>query len=112
MSAQLGPCAAEGYAMWTQPSPRVALLTLNRPKVLNALNQAHMAAIARCLTEIQADTTIGCIVLTGAGSAFAAGADLKEMAQQKLSDAVQVDFIQNLDSVANCKVNQCHKYAF
>jgi len=56
----------------------VRWLTLNRPHALNALNAALVAALTEAIGQAQADPRIGAIVLTGAGRAFCAGADLKE----------------------------------
>jgi enoyl-CoA hydratase len=58
----------------------VAIVTLNRPKVLNALNRATMDELVAALEELDRDDAIRCIVLTGSERAFAAGADLTEMA--------------------------------
>ncbi len=58
----------------------VATVTLNRPKALNALNAPLMAELADALTRLDADEAVRCIVLTGNERAFAAGADIKEMA--------------------------------
>ena len=58
----------------------IAVITLNRPAVLNALNQATMDELVQALEELERDPEIRCVVLTGAGRAFAAGADIKEMA--------------------------------
>jgi enoyl-CoA hydratase len=58
----------------------VALVRLNRPKALNALNAQLMAELAAALTAADADEAVRCIVLTGSEKAFAAGADIKEMA--------------------------------
>ena len=57
----------------------VAVLTLNRPDALNALNAGLIAALAGHLDELEADDNIGAIVVTGSEKAFAAGADIKEM---------------------------------
>jgi enoyl-CoA hydratase len=57
-----------------------AVLTLNRPAVLNALNQATMEEVARALESMEREEQVRCVVITGAGRAFAAGADVKEMA--------------------------------
>ena len=57
-----------------------AVLTLNRPRVLNALNQATMDEIVQALESIEQDAQVRCVVVTGAGRAFAAGADINEMA--------------------------------
>jgi enoyl-CoA hydratase len=58
----------------------VAVLTLNRPKVLNALNRATMDEVVEALDALDRDDDIRCTVLTGSGRAFAAGADVTEMA--------------------------------
>ena len=57
----------------------VGLITLYRPKALNALCAALIDDLARALDAFEADEAIGCIVLTGSEKAFAAGADIKEM---------------------------------
>lgn len=57
-----------------------AVVTLNRPDVLNALNQTTMNELMSALEEFERDGSVRCIVITGAGRAFAAGADVKEMA--------------------------------
>jgi enoyl-CoA hydratase len=62
---------------------KVALLTLNRPKALNALNDELMKQINETLQKIDSDTTHNAIVLTGSQKAFAAGADIKEMKDTK-----------------------------
>jgi enoyl-CoA hydratase len=58
----------------------VAVVTLNRPEALNALSRALVARIAAVFRELAADASVGAIVLTGAGRAFTAGVDLKELA--------------------------------
>ncbi len=58
---------------------RVGLVTLNRPKALNALNAALLRELDETLVGFDRDTAIGCIVLTGSEKAFAAGADIREM---------------------------------
>ncbi len=61
----------------------VATVTVNRPKVLNALNQRTLAELAQAIDELEADADVRAIVLTGAGDrAFIAGADIKELATQ------------------------------
>jgi enoyl-CoA hydratase/carnithine racemase len=60
-----------------RPRPGIVLLTLNRPHVLNALDRELLAAIRDALAEVGRDHEVGCAVLTGAGRAFCAGADLK-----------------------------------
>lgn len=65
---------------------RVGLITLNRPKALNALNDATMHEVVAAAREMDRDEGIGCIVLTGSDRAFAAGADIKEMSTQSAVD--------------------------
>ena len=72
---------------------RVGLITLNRPKALNALNAALIADLGHALDAFEADDGIGAIVLTGSERAFAAGADIKEMASKSYMDVYLADFI-------------------
>ena len=65
----------------------VGLITLNRPKALNALNKALVAEMRDALDAFEADDAIGAIVVTGSEKAFAAGADIKEMQGQSWMDA-------------------------
>ena len=58
----------------------VAVLTMNRPQRRNAMSNPMMDAMARVLADVEADDTVGCVVLTGAGGAFCAGGDVKGMA--------------------------------
>ncbi|MGV3071245.1 enoyl-CoA hydratase [Corynebacterium phoceense] len=67
-------------AILTETRDRVALITLNRPEALNALNKATMEEVTAAVAEFDADEKIGAIVITGSEKAFAAGADIKEMA--------------------------------
>jgi len=70
---------------------RVGLLTLNRPQALNALNAQLTREVAAALAAFEADTDVGCVVLTGSSRAFAAGADIKEMAPQSYMDVFKGD---------------------
>ncbi len=71
---------SEAYeTILTETRGRVLLITLNRPKALNALNAQLTREVIRAATEADADPGIGCIVVTGSAKAFAAGADIKEM---------------------------------
>lgn len=71
----------------------VGLITLNRPKALNALSQALVAELGAALDGFEADDDIGAIVLTGSEKAFAAGADIKEMAAKTFTQCYLEDFI-------------------
>jgi enoyl-CoA hydratase len=72
---------------------RTGLITLNRPKQLNALNDALMDELGAALKAFDADETIGCIVVTGSEKAFAAGADISAMAKMTLKETYGGDFI-------------------
>jgi enoyl-CoA hydratase len=71
---------------------RVATITLNRPKALNALNSQVMAEVTTAAAELDADPGIGAIIITGSEKAFAAGADIKEMASLTFADVFSQDF--------------------
>jgi enoyl-CoA hydratase len=79
---------------------KVGLITLNRPQALNALNRALMRELAHAIDGFEADTTIGCMVVTGSEKAFAAGADIKEMADKSFTEAFLGDFTADWHRVA------------
>ncbi|WP_210496158.1 enoyl-CoA hydratase [Microvirga antarctica] len=79
----------------------VGLITLNRPQALNALNSAVLADVLSALAAFQADRGVGCIVVTGSEKAFAAGADIKEMADLTYPDTYLGDFFSGWDAVAS-----------
>jgi enoyl-CoA hydratase len=72
---------------------RTGLVTLNRPKALNALNDALMDELGAALLAFDADDAIGCIVVTGSERAFAAGADISAMAKLEYREVVLGGFI-------------------
>lgn len=72
---------------------RVGLVTLNRPKALNALCDQMMTELGAALAALDADDEIGAVVLTGSPKAFAAGADIKEIANLSYVDAYKQEFI-------------------
>lgn len=80
---------------------RVALITLNRPEALNALNAQLISELNRALDDLDAQREIGCIVLTGSSKAFAAGADIKEMAELKYPQIYLDDLFSDSDRVAS-----------
>jgi enoyl-CoA hydratase len=83
---------------------KTGLITLNRPKALNALNDALMNELGAALTAFDADDAIGCIVLTGNEKAFAAGADIGYMAKFSYMDAYLSNFItRNWDVLRNVR---------
>ncbi|MGK6316091.1 enoyl-CoA hydratase [Neorhizobium sp. DT-125] len=78
----------------------VALITLNRPKALNALNSTVMAELKDVLAAFGKDDDVGAIVLSGSEKAFAAGADIKEMQGIDFVDAYVGDFISGWEAIA------------
>jgi len=83
---------------------RVGLVTLNRPKALNALCAALVSELGQALDEFEADPGIGAIVLTGSEKAFAAGADIKEMASKSYMDVYFEYFItRGWERVTTCR---------
>ena len=74
---------------------RVGLIRLNRPQALNALCDELVRELGQALNELEADSGIGAIVLTGSEKAFAAGADIKEMKDRGFVDVLVSDFITN-----------------
>ena len=72
---------------------RTGLITLNRPKQMNALNDGLMDEVGAALKAFDADIGIGCIVITGSEKAFAAGADISAMAHKTHMEAYAGDFI-------------------
>lgn len=73
---------------------RVGLITLNRPQALNALNLELLTELVAAATELDADTGIGAIVLTGSAKAFAAGADIKEMVSKDYQEMYAADWFE------------------
>ncbi|QWN35812.1 enoyl-CoA hydratase-related protein [Cobetia sp. Ld8] len=78
---------------------RVGLIILNRPKSLNALNRQLAEETLAVLRELDADPGIGAIVITGNPRAFAAGADIEEMAEKSFTDFYMDDFLSPWDEV-------------
>ena len=74
------------------PSPGVALIRLNRPEALNALNSKLLGELSDALDKAEADDGVRCLVLTGSERAFAAGADIKEMSDKSYAQMFAQDF--------------------
>ena len=72
---------------------RVGIITLNRPKQLNALNDQLMDELGAALKVFDADPAIGCCIITGSEKAFAAGADIGAMASYSFADVYKGDYI-------------------
>ena len=81
----------------------VGLITLNRPKALNALNAQLIGELNQALDGFEADPQVACIVLAGSDKAFAAGADIKEMLDKDYMDAYRSDFIGPWERITRCR---------
>lgn len=81
----------------------VGLVTLNRPKQLNALNARLIAELDHALDAFDADPAVSVMVITGSAKAFAAGADIKEMAEKDYAQAFGSDFIGSWARIARKK---------
>src|SRR5437870_3299597 len=82
---------------------RVGVIRLNRPQALNALNSALNAELAQAIAGFDADEGVGCILLTGSEKAFAAGADIKEMADKSAVDLFMGDFASTWHATAQAR---------
>ena len=82
---------------------KVGLLTLNRPKALNALNTTVLKEVVTALQHFDNDPKIGAIVLTGSDKAFAAGADIKEMQPKSYMDAFMEDFFAGWEAMSRIR---------
>jgi enoyl-CoA hydratase len=81
-------------------SDGVGVVTLNRPKALNALNAQVMTEVSAALSILEADGEVGCVIIRGSDRAFAAGADIKEMADRSYIDMFSADWCAGWDAVA------------
>lgn len=81
----------------------VGLITLNRPKALNALCDLLIRELDQALDTFEADNAIGAIVLTGSDKAFAAGADIKEMQSRSFIDVYLSDFVKSWERITLCR---------
>ena len=82
---------------------RVGIIRLNRPQALNALNRALIAELIQAIDAFEADDGIGCLLLTGNDKAFAAGADIKEMADKTFMEAYLGNFCADWDRAARAR---------
>jgi enoyl-CoA hydratase len=82
---------------------RVGTIRLHRPQALNALNKALIAELTQAIETFDADEKIGCMLITGNDKAFAAGADIKEMADKPFIDAYLGDFVSNWNVAARAR---------
>jgi enoyl-CoA hydratase len=83
---------------------RVGLVTLNRPHALNALNKATMEELVSAVRGMDTDPGVGAVVITGSGKAFAAGADIKEMASQGYMDMYAADWFRGWEDFTRLRI--------
>ena len=86
-----------------EPEGRIATVLLNRPERLNALNEEIMGALVESLQELDRDGDVRCIVLGGSARAFAAGADIAEMANASVMDMVAAARVDRWDAIRAVK---------
>src|SRR6185312_8022943 len=82
---------------------RVGIIRLSRPEALNALNKALITELTQAIEAFDADDKIGCLLITGSEKAFAAGADIKEMADKSFIEAYLGDFVSNWNAAAGAR---------
>jgi len=82
---------------------RVGIIRLHRPQALNALNKALMAELTQAVQAFDADDAVGCMLITGSEKAFAAGADIKEMADKSFIDAYGGNFAGDWHGIAQAR---------
>jgi enoyl-CoA hydratase len=82
---------------------RVGIIRLNRPNALNALNLALKSELGDAVRKFDADPAIGCMIITGSDKAFAAGADIKEMADKTYNEALIGNFAGDWDEAARAR---------
>lgn len=87
----------------TETRGKVGIITLNRPKALNALNGQLITEMNAALDRFDTDSNIGCIILTGSEKAFAAGADIREMKDKTFAEVTQEDFLWDWDHIGTIR---------
>lgn len=104
-STSTSPSSSDGYEnILVERRGRVGVITLNRPKALNALNKATMDELVAAATALDADPEVGAVVVTGSAKAFAAGADIKEMASKGYMDMYDADWFRHWEDLTRLRV--------
>jgi enoyl-CoA hydratase len=83
---------------------RVGLVTLNRPEALNALNRATLDELVAAVSAMDTDPGVGAVVITGSGKAFAAGADIKEMASKGYMEMYDADWFRGWEDLTRLRI--------
>jgi len=87
----------------TETKGHVGIIRLNRPQALNALNRALVSELNEAIAAFESDSAVGCMIITGSDKAFAAGADIKEMADKSFIDVLMGDFAGSWDGAAHAR---------
>ncbi len=103
MRSQTGMHIMTYETILVETKGKVGIIRLNRPQALNALNAQVNAELTAAIDAFEADANIGCVIITGSEKAFAAGADIKEMAGKSYMDAFMGDFAATWDRVARMR---------
>ncbi|HVX23379.1 MAG TPA: enoyl-CoA hydratase [Acidimicrobiales bacterium] len=102
-----GPVSDGGTAEYAtievERRDRVAIITLNRPEALNALNLQLMQEVTDAAAALDRDPDVGCILITGSAKAFAAGADIKEMQPRTYQEMYEADWFSTWDDLARVR---------
>ncbi|KZO95727.1 enoyl-CoA hydratase [Calocera viscosa TUFC12733] len=102
----MGDASAEAqyeFIIASKPNPTVTLITLNRPKALNALSSPLFHELNHALAQAELDKDVGAVVLTGSEKAFAAGADIKEMKDIEFAEAYGNNFLSHWTQITEMK---------
>jgi enoyl-CoA hydratase len=83
---------------------RVGIVQIYRPKALNALNPALVGEVVRAISDFDNNSEIGCVILTGTGRAFAAGADILEMKDKDFFSMSSKDIIKEWEKISGCRI--------
>jgi enoyl-CoA hydratase len=90
-------------AILTETRERVGLITFNRPQSLNVLNFVLLTELVEAISTFDADDAIGAVVITGGERVFAAGADIKEMADATVAEMLSSGYIELFDALRRVK---------
>ncbi|KZT60355.1 ClpP/crotonase [Calocera cornea HHB12733] len=91
------------FIITSKPDPTVTLITLNRPKALNALSSPLFHELNHALAQAELDKDVGAVVLTGSEKAFAAGADIKEMKDKEFAEVYGNNFLSHWTQITDMK---------
>ncbi|XP_039283662.1 enoyl-CoA hydratase, mitochondrial [Nilaparvata lugens] len=107
LSSRFSSCAAPSFEFILTEKKgekcNVGLITLNRPKALNALCDKLVSELSQAVEHFDNDDSVGALVITGSEKAFAAGADIKEMQSQTFSSNVKKGLLKDFEKIRGCR---------